>query len=90
MIFDGKVVAIAFFIFISHSIHLRLQNENYYQSSVIHRVDTNASTAPMMANFEVVCIWKTILRQILKLLALVTNCKTQTEKPFHFVNFLLQ
>jgi len=30
----------------------RLQNENYYQSSVIHRVDTNASTAPMMANFE--------------------------------------
>ena len=31
----------------------RLQNENYYQSSVIHRVDTNASTHPMMSNFEV-------------------------------------
>merc|ERR1712032_1525207 len=30
----------------------RLQNENYYQSSVIHRVDTNASTHPMMSNFE--------------------------------------
>ena len=35
-------------------------------------------------------IWKTIVRQIMKLLALVTHCKTQTEKPFHFVNFLLQ
>ena len=53
MIFDGKVVAIAFCIFTSHTIHLRLQNENYYQSSVIHRVDTNASTHPMMSNFEV-------------------------------------
>jgi hypothetical protein len=30
----------------------RLQNENYYQSSMIHRVDTNASTHPMMSNFE--------------------------------------
>ena len=35
------------------NIHRRLQNENYYQSSMIHRVDTNASTHPMMSNFEV-------------------------------------
>lgn len=30
----------------------KFRNPNYYQSSVIHRVDTNASTHPMMGNFE--------------------------------------
>ena len=77
-----------------NAVHPRLQNENYYQSSVIHRVDTNASTHPMMSNFEVnsppailmntTCFGKSLFPVCQTLIICLT-----IKKPSNFVNFLL-